>query len=272
MIDRCSDERRKPLSLLATEHGARMLVTDGVRFGVDGARLVRVPAVMRDDALFLGRNGGAPLLLVREGGGAAPEMLDFRAAARVLAPDEVAILSYAQGMLNWDARTRFCSACGDSLESRNAGYSRVCPGCEAEFFPRLDPAVMILATSRDRILLAQHQGRAAAVWSTLAGFVEPGETLEHAVVRELHEETGLDADVTRVRYSGSQPWPLPASLMIGFQVEIEHDTLSIDEAELMDARWFTRADLGGVDTSSTVSLSGQMIEAWRGASPAPATP
>lgn len=263
MIDRCSDERRKPLSVLATESGAQMLVTDGVHFGVEGSRLVRVPAVVREDALFLGRNGGAPLLLVRDGGGAAPEMLDFRAAARVLEPDDVAILSYAQGMLNWAARTRFCSGCGEELESRNAGYSRVCPGCTAEFFPRLDPAVMILVTHRDRILLAQHQGRATAFWSTLAGFVEPGETLEQAVVRELREETGVAADVARVRYFGSQPWPLPASLMIGFVVDVESEVLAIDETELIEARWFARAELDGLNTSSTISLSGQMIQAWK---------
>lgn len=263
MIDRCSDERRKPLSTLAGESGAQMLVTDGIRFGVEGSRLTRVPAVDREDALFLGRNGGAPLLLVRDGGGAAPEMLDFRAAARVLEPDEVAILSYAQGMLNWAARTRFCSGCGEELESRNAGYSRVCPGCATEFFPRLDPAVMILATHGERVLLAQHQGRATAFWSTLAGFVEPGESLEQAVVRELHEETGVLADITRVRYFGSQPWPLPASLMIGFQVDVENDALSIDETELIDARWFERSELDELNTSSTISLSGQMIQAWR---------
>ena len=267
MIDRCSDERRKSRSELATESGAQMLVTDGVHFGVEGTRLARVPAAVREDALFLGRNGGAPLFLVRDGGGSAPEMLDFRAAARVLEPDDVAILSYAQGMLNWAARTRFCSGCGEELESRNAGYSRVCPGCAAEFFPRLDPAVMILVTNRDRILLAQHQGRATAFWSTLAGFVEPGETLEQTVVRELREETGVAADVTRVRYFGSQPWPLPSSLMIGFQVDVENDALAIDETELIEARWFTREELDGLNTSSTISLSGQMIQAWRNALP-----
>jgi NAD+ diphosphatase len=261
-LDRCSDERRRSLAELMREPGAQMLVTDGVQFGVDGSRLARVAATACDDALFLGRNGGAPLFLVRGVRAERAEMLDFRAAARVLTPGEVSLLAYAQGMLNWDERTRFCSACGGALESRNAGYSRVCPDCAAEFFPRLDPAVMILATNRDRILLARHQGRGAAFWSTLAGFVEPGETLEQAVLRELREETGVAG--SEVRYFGSQPWPLPASLMIGFEVVVEDDTLAIDESELIEARWFLRSELAGITTSSTISLSGQMIEAWRG--------
>lgn len=264
-LDRCSDERRRPLPELLAEPGAQMLVTNGVQFGIDGTRLVRVPAELREDALFLGRNGGAPLFLVRDLTLRSAEMLDFRAAARVLTAEEVAILSYAQGMLNWAERTRFCSACGTALESRNAGYSRVCPECTVEYFPRLDPAVMILATNCERILLARHHGRGAAFWSTLAGFVEPGETLEQAVLRELREETGVAASIDQVRYFGSQPWPLPASLMIGFEVRVEDDALAIDETELIEAQWFTRDEVDSLQTSSTISLSGQMIQAWRNA-------
>ena len=254
-FDRCSGERNSSLADLSGEAGAEAIVCDGTRFGIDGARLARVPA--RESTLFLGRNGGAPLFLEH---GESPSMLDFRGAAAILPPDEMALLSYAQGMLNWAKRTKFCSACGTALEPRQAGYSRKCPNCELEIFPRIDPAVMILATHRDRILLARHHGYSHA-WSTLAGFVEPGETLEQAVARELLEETGLVA--ASIRYYGSQPWPLPSSLMIGFEVEPESDAIAIDPAELLEARWFAREELETITTSAQISLSGQMIAAWR---------
>jgi NADH pyrophosphatase NudC (nudix superfamily) len=256
-FDRCSAERATPLPTLLAEPGALALVTDGTLFGVEGSRLRRVPA-NPTSTLFLGRENGVALFL---SGTAESDMLDFRAASGVLEPDDVALLAYAQGMLTWSARTRFCSACGTALESRSAGYSRACPHCGLEFFPRLDPAVMILATHRNRLLLARHQGRGSTFWSTLAGFVEPGETLEQAVARELYEETGLTA--ASIRYHGSQPWPLPASLMIGFEVETESDDVHIDPTELIEARFFTREEIGDVTTSSKISLSGQMIGSWR---------
>jgi NAD+ diphosphatase len=256
-FDRCSGERQTPLEEL--RRGARMIVSDGTLFGVEGTRLARVP-VSPDSALFLGRDDGESLFL---GTGTVETMLDFRAAARVLEPDEVGLLSYAQGMVTWAARTRFCSVCATELVPRSAGYSRACPDCGAEFFPRLDPAVMILATHRGRLLLARHHGRGSAFWSILAGFVEPGETLEQTVARELYEETGLVAVAGTIRYFGSQPWPLPASLMIGFELEAESDALNIDPNELLEARWFENDDVEALTTSSTVSLSGQMIAAWR---------
>jgi NAD+ diphosphatase len=256
-FDRSSHERVRGLDELLAEPGARAVLTNGARFLVDGSRLARVSVT--SSPLFLGRDDEGPLFLTY---GEAPEMLDFRAAAAVLEPDEVALLAFAHGMNNWMARARYCGACGGVLEPRSAGYSRVCPACSQEVFPRLDPAVMILATNNDRLLLAQHAGRPTLTWSTLAGFVEPGETLEHAVARELREETGLIAG--SIRYFGSQGWPLPASLMIGFEIETESDAISIDPSELLDARWFTRDELGGLATSSMISLSGQMIATWRG--------
>lgn len=236
-----------------------MLVTDGERFAIEGTRLARVPFVAGREALFLGRDDGTPLFLTTDA--SAPVTHTFREAAALLERDEVALLSYAQGMLTWAKRTHFCSVCGHSLEPRQAGYSRACTNCGVEFYPRLDPAVMILATHDDRILLAQHHGRASVFWSTLAGFVEPGETLEEAVARELKEEAGLTA--TSVRYFGSQPWPLPASLMIGFTVEVADDRITIDPAELLDARWFRRDELEGITRASNISLAGWMIGAWR---------
>ncbi|HYH07102.1 MAG TPA: NAD(+) diphosphatase [Thermoanaerobaculia bacterium] len=250
-FDRRSEERNAPPSEGVT------LVTDGERFRLEGTRLAREP--FAGEALFLGRDDGTPLFLAVDANAAVTHT--FREAAAVLERDEVSLLSYAQGMLTWAKRTRFCSVCAQELESRQAGYSRACPQCGAEFYPRLDPAVMIMATHRDRILLAQHRGRASVFWSTLAGFVEPGETLEEAVARELKEEAGLTA--TAIRYFGSQPWPLPASLMIGFEVDVEDDAITIDPAELLDARFFAREELEAITRASNVSLAGWMIGAWQ---------
>jgi NAD+ diphosphatase len=126
---------------------------------------------------------------------------------------------------------------------------------------------MMMVTHRDRLLLAQHKGRATKFWSTLAGFVEPGESLEDAVRRELFEETGLVA--RELRYFGSQPWPLPASLMIGFMIEVDSDAITIDENEIAEARWFSREELddAAVTLSSPISLSRWMIESWRASRP-----
>lgn len=250
MFDRAAHERSSP-----PRENARSLVVDGERFGVDGDRLLTIDGA---GDLYLGRLDGVPLFLAE---GQAETMLDFRAASAALDAQHVGLLAYAKGMLEWTRRTRFCSACGNALEVRQGGHVRVCPQCAHEVYPRTDPAVMMLVTHRGRLLLAQHKGRASAFWSTLAGFVEPGESLEDAVRRELLEETGLVAQ--ELRYFGSQPWPLPASLMIGFTIEAAGETITIDESELSEARWFAREELDAVTLSSPISLSRWMIESWR---------
>ena len=241
MFDRCTAERSSP------PHENAVTLT-----GIEEARFTTAPGA---GEIFLGRLDGTPVYVT-------PGIsFDFRAAAAVLSPDDVALLSYAQGMLNWTARTRFCSVCASPLEPRQGGHVRVCTSCNAEFYPRTDPAVMMLVTHRGRLLLAQHKGRGHAFWSTLAGFVEPGESLEEAARRELFEETGLTA--VTVDYFGSQSWPLPASLMIGFVMEVEDDAITIDESELADARFYAREELDALQLSGPISLSRRMIEAWR---------
>ncbi|HET8772767.1 MAG TPA: NAD(+) diphosphatase [Thermoanaerobaculia bacterium] len=254
MFDRAAHERSSP-----PRESALSLVVDGDRFAIDGDRLATVE---REGEIYLGRLDGAPLFL---GEGQTETMLDFRAAAGVLAPEHVELLSYAQGILNWTRRSRFCPACGSPLEVRQGGHVRVCARCNHEVYPRTDPAVMMMVTHRGRLLLAQHKGRASKFWSTLAGFVEPGESLEDAVRRELFEETGLTAK--ELRYFGSQPWPLPASLMIGFTIETAGDVITIDENELAEARWFSREELDDGSLSSRISLSRWMIESWRASRP-----
>lgn len=262
MFDRLGAERAASHELRS---GAFRLVVNGDRFAVEGTRLHLLPLSEDIPSVFLGRRDGVALFLC-EHEDAMPEgptlaMLDFRAAAAVLEPEDAALLSYAQGMLQWTRRTRFCGACGTALEARFGGHVRGCPGCGSEIYPRTDPAVMMLVTHRDRLLLAVHRGRPVRTFSTLAGFVEPGESLEATVRRELAEETGLTA--ATIRYFGSQPWPLPASLMIGFFVETEEENVTIDESELVEARWFSRQELDSVPLSSPISLSRWMIEAWR---------
>ncbi len=250
MFDRAAHERSSP-----PRENALVLVVDGDRFGIDGDRLA---VVAGEGEVYLGRLDGAPLFLAEA---QTETMLDFRAAAGLLSPEHVELLSYAQGILNWTRRTRFCSTCGNALDVRQGGHVRACTPCAHEIYPRTDPAVMLMVTHRDRLLLAQHKGRASQFWSTLAGFVEPGESLEDAVRRELYEETGLTPK--DLRYFGSQPWPLPASLMIGFTIETADHAITIDESELADARWFAREELDAVTLSSPISLSRWMIESWR---------
>jgi NAD+ diphosphatase len=251
MFDRSAHERSSP-----PRDNALSLVVDGDRFGIDGDRLITIPG---EGNIYLGRLDGTPLFLAEA---QTETMLDFRAAAGLLSAEHVELLSYAQGILNWTRRTRFCSTCGNALDVRQGGHVRVCTQCTHEIYPRTDPAVMMMVTHRGRLLLAQHKGRASKFWSTLAGFVEPGESLEDAVRRELFEETGLAAK--ELRYFGSQPWPLPASLMIGFTIETADDAITIDETELAQARWFSREELDAVTLSSRISLSRWMIESWRG--------
>lgn len=251
MFDRAAHERSAP----PREHARSIVASGDDRFGVDGDRLLPVDGT---GEIYLGRLDGAPLYL---GEGETETMLDFRAAAAALTPEHVELLSYAKGMLEWTRRTRFCSFCAGALEVRQGGHVRVCTQCGREVYPRTDPAVMMMVTHGGRLLLAQHKGRASKFWSTLAGFVEPGESLEDAVRRELFEETGLTAK--ELRYFGSQPWPLPASLMIGFTIEAADEAITIDETELAEARWFAREELDALQLSSPISLSRWMIESWR---------
>ena len=185
----------------------------------------------------------------------------------MLPRDEGGLLAYAKGILHWHERHRFCGNCGLPTESREAGHLRVCTdrACGASHFPRTDPAVIMLISDGDRAVLGRKSEWPDGMYSALAGFVEPGESLEEAVAREVKEEVAID--VNNIRYHSSQPWPFPASLMLGFYADAVSGEIAFDPDELEDARWFSRAELkrgeaGLVRRARSDSIARRLINDW----------
>ena len=204
-----------------------------------------------------------PLPLLPEGFGA---FTDLRAVAGLLPAGEASVLAHARGLMHWRVRHRFCGVCGGACEPRSAGNAMACTACGAQHFPRTDPAVIMLVTAGRRALLG-HSVRFpnSAMYSTLAGFLEPGESLEEAVRREVMEEVGVR--VGEVHYHSSQPWPFPASVMLGFHAEALSDAITIDPEELRDARWFSRDEIRnherhGFGLPRADSIARRLIEDW----------
>jgi NAD+ diphosphatase len=196
--------------------------------------------------IFLGlADGRAHFAIDAAGADVAPdvdtELVDVRALAPTLASAEAAILAEARSLLDWHARHRFCAQCGSPTSMISAGWKRSCAPCRASHFPRTDPVVIMLAVNGERALLGRNRRRPGARFSCLAGFVEPGETLEEAVRREVREESGIRCG--RARYLATQPWPFPSSLMIGFLTEALSEEITVDPEELAEARWFTRDEI-----------------------------
>jgi NAD+ diphosphatase len=168
---------------------------------------------------------------------------DLRSVGAIMGREEGGMLAYARGLIHWHQRHRFCGVCGSPTESREAGHMRRCtnPDCAAEHHPRTDPAVIMRIEHEGRILLARQKQWPPGMHSVLAGFVEPGESLEDTVRREVAEEAGLP--LADVAYHSSQPWPFPASIMLGFTARALHDAIEVDGEELEEARWYTRDEL-----------------------------
>ena len=166
---------------------------------------------------------------------------DLRAVGGRLEASEAALAAHARGLVDWHARNGHCSACGAKTLAEAGGGQRRCPECAAEHFPRTDPVVIAAVTRGERCLLGRSAGWPDAMFSALAGFVEPGEDIEAALRREVFEEAGIR--VGRVEYRASQPWPFPCSLMIGCWAEAESDAITIDPLELEAAHWFERAEV-----------------------------
>jgi NAD+ diphosphatase len=193
----------------------------------------------------------------------------LREAGALLSDRDAGLLAHAVGLANWHEVSAYCARCGSLTEPILAGHSRRCTSDGTEHFPRLDPAVIMLVTDPDdRCLLARNAQWPARRVSVLAGFVEPGESAEQAVAREVHEETGIV--VRSVKYAGSQPWPLPHSLMLGFRAEAADTAITVDADEIAEARWYSRAELADAITGGdllmppSLSISRWLIETWYG--------
>ncbi|RAO11413.1 NAD(+) diphosphatase [Micromonospora noduli] len=263
-LDRAGPLRTDPtrLGALFTESTTVLLpmwrdrcLVDGhgpVRLSAERAALVRSAA---GETVFLGLDGEAAVFAADLS--ALPERsavemagavrtVDVRALVGRLEPGDAAVQAYARGLLHWHRQQRFCGTCGAPAVADGGGHLRTCTGteCGRLLFPRIEPAVIVLVEApgrSGRCLLARHGGAAEDAYSTLAGFVEIGESLEDAVRREMSEEAGVT--VTDVTYQGSQAWPFPAGLMVGFRATATSDDVRVDGDELLEARWFTRAEL-----------------------------
>ena len=170
--------------------------------------------------------------------------VELRGIMARLSPMDAELAASARALTGWHAGHRFCAACGQPSEPRASGWQRACPSCNTVHFPRTDPVVIMLVARGGQVLLGRSHGWPEGMYSCLAGFIEPGETVEAAVRREVAEETGVR--VGAVRYAASQPWPFPASLMLGMVAEAESEAITLDPAELEDALWLSRDGLAQV--------------------------
>lgn len=262
--------------------GSRVLVVAGTRVRPREGRLDWVVPADAPDGLrvLLGeRDGRSWFAVVTDVEAAADrtEWLPLRGLLPHLADGtttDAPLALHALGLAEWLYVTRFCPRCGDGLVPRASGHELACTGCGRSQFPRTDPAVIMLVTSGEpgaddeRCLLGRQAAWPEARYSTLAGFCEPGETLEDAVRREVAEEVGVR--VGAVEYFGNQPWPLPASLMVGFVGRADTTDIVVDQDEIEDARWWTRremreqAEAGTLVLPSGVSISRSLVEHWYG--------
>jgi len=199
----------------------------------------------------------------------SPGRVDIRTAATSLQADDAGLLAHAVGLAQWHHTHPRCARCGSPTEAAEAGHVRRCPQCGATHFPRTDPAVIMLVTDdADRALLGRQPSWPEGRFSTLAGFVEPGESLEDAVRREVHEEVGVS--VGDVRYAASQAWPFPASMMVGFFASARTTDIGVDGREIEQARWVTRDELAELAGSEAMRMPGRLsisrwlIETWYG--------
>jgi len=237
--------------------------------GMDGAA----------ESIFLGLIDGAPRFGVGITAAAAAALktrdgfhvTDLRSIAvqGLVAPDHLPPIAEAKAVLHWHTRHRFCPNCGAATHPVCGGWKRDCPQCKTEHFPRTDPVVIMLAIDGERCLLGRSPRFVPTMWSCLAGFIEPGESVEDAVHRETREEAGITCG--RVRYFASQPWPFPTSLMIGAHAEALTTDIVVDREELEDARWFYRDEVvsmlkrqhpQGLTTPPPVAIAHHIIRAW----------
>ncbi len=282
-LDRADHLRDDPDALAALWPQARVvLIDDDGHALADASQQLSAPrgstlADMPSAVIFLGRQDQHAWFAARAADVAAnaPQRIDLRSAASAWPAFEATLFAQARALLNWQARHRFCGACGGGIEFVRAGWLGRCRQCAGEHYPRTDQAIIAAVTDGHRLLLGRQASWPARRYSVLAGFVEPGESLEQTVAREVFEEAGVR--VRNSRYLASQPWPFPGSLMLGFMADAEPDEPVVGD-ELEDARWFdidsVRAGLArhwetpmadderGITLSPPVSIARWLIEQW----------
>jgi NAD+ diphosphatase len=255
------------------------------------AALVSPPESPHEDAseqqsarVFLGRDDGEPRFALAIAPAAAEALkhrsdlvvMDLRSAAMrgAVAQQHLGAFAQAKSLIGWHVRHRFCSNCGAPTDSVQGGWRRDCAACGVQHFPRTDPVVIMLVVNGDNCLLGRQPRFGKGMWSCLAGFVEPGETIEEAVRRETLEEAGIRCG--RVAYFASQPWPFPMSLMIGCHAQAMTTEIKVDRTELEDARWFPRAEVAamlmhrhpdGLTATHPFAIAHHIIRAWLAAGP-----
>ena len=271
-LDRAPALRRRPdwLEARRTDPAARAVLMSDRGVLLDEGRLLLQPP--GSEAVFLGLMDGTPLFADHVGDAepARGHAAGLREAATELPAGEAALAAYAGSLLAWHRRHRFCANCGSPTEPRDGGHERVCPACEAHHFPRTDPVVIVRVTDGgDGLLLGRQARWPDGRFSLLAGYVEPGETLEEAVRREVLEESGVTLDA--VSYIASQPWPFPSSLMLGFSALAERGSPVPGDGELAEVGWFERVEVeraargeGPLILAPPYSIARRLIDAWLG--------
>jgi len=236
---------------------------------LDEAGHLRWSPLDGDAPLFLGLDGGVPHFSALPPGDVPIDLRVHFSLLANLAESDAPIFAAALSLANWHRRHAFCSVCGQPTQPNRGGWSRACGSCEGEHYPRSDPVVIMLAEHDGRVLLGRQPHYPARRFSALAGFVEPGETIEAAVARELFEEAGIS--VRDVTYLASQPWPFPSTLMLGATCISDGDSLTIAHDELDDARWFSRAEVkAALDEDSSApflappryAIARTLLERW----------
>ncbi|MGH1478771.1 MAG: NAD(+) diphosphatase [Geminicoccales bacterium] len=264
------DQRRRSTTRVLLISGLKVMVLDDADPPVAYALTVGdLGQPLSEEAIFLGKEFGVSTFALDLGGQPFPgaRYVELRSVGGLLPSREAGLLAYVRGLVFWHQRHRFCGVCGAETRSEQGGHLRRCTGCNTHHFPRSDPAVIVLVTADagERCLLGRSPRFIPGMYSTLAGFVEPGESLEETVKREIFEEAGIE--VTDIAYVSSQPWPFPSSLMLGFSARALSDNLQIDREELEDARWFTKQELldpikRPVKLPSHDSIARHLIETW----------
>jgi NAD+ diphosphatase len=285
VLDRAADRRRDAEWLekawAAPDTQVALVAKDKLAVNEDRSSLQLVPPTAAPDGLriFLGIDREAGAGQSADGRAVFAVLVDeepdeqyasLREFGGVLNDRETGIAVNVVGLSNWHAVHTHCANCGEHTVVVEAGHVRECPECGLHHFPRSDPAIIVLVTDdQDRALLGRSPNWPPGRFSTLAGFVEPGESLEAAVRREVLEESGVVIG-DDVYYAGSQPWPMPSSLMLGFYARATGFDIEVDEDEIVDARWFSRDDLraaieaGDVAVPGSISISRRLIEGWYG--------